>query len=82
MKNSGNILGALLIGVAAGAVIGILVAPDKGSETRKKLLNGANDLGDNLKDKIAMGKKKLRSIGMNEDEKEFYENVHSASNPV
>jgi gas vesicle protein len=70
MKNSATITAAL-IGVAAGATIGILMAPDKGSETRKKLLSGAKDLADNLKDKFS-----------GNDLKEFYANVHSASNPV
>lgn len=36
MKNS-NVLLGILGGVAAGAIAGILLAPDKGSKTRKKL---------------------------------------------
>lgn len=40
-----NILGAL----AVGAIAGILFAPDKGSNTRKKIASTAEGLGDDLK---------------------------------
>ena len=39
----------LLIGIAVGIGIGMLLAPDKGSETRKKLSGSADDLFEKLK---------------------------------
>lgn len=40
-----------LAGLAAGAVLGILFAPEKGSETRKKIATKSGGLLDELKDK-------------------------------
>jgi gas vesicle protein len=33
-------------GIVIGAVLGVLLAPDKGSETRKKISKGCEDLRD------------------------------------
>ena len=44
-----KLLAGILLGAAAGAVLGILFAPDKGTETRKKLKNKGQELGDKLK---------------------------------
>jgi len=51
MKDNGKIVAALLAGLAAGAVLGILFAPEKGSETRDKLNESLSDLGDAIKER-------------------------------
>jgi len=48
----GRIILGALAGIAAGALIGILFAPDKGASTRKKIINKGEDYVDNLKEKI------------------------------
>jgi gas vesicle protein len=52
MKNN-NVLLGILGGVAVGAALGILFAPTKGSETRKKIADKGNDLKDNFKDSLS-----------------------------
>jgi gas vesicle protein len=53
-KSSGsNVLLGVLAGAATGAILGVLFAPDKGEETRRKISEGGRDLSDNLKGKVS-----------------------------
>ncbi len=53
MNDNSKVVVALLAGLAAGAALGLLFAPEKGSETRDKLSQSLKDLGDSIKDKAA-----------------------------
>ncbi|MET4082370.1 gas vesicle protein [Pedobacter sp. UYP30] len=53
MNDNSKTVVALLAGLAAGAALGILFAPDKGDETRDKLSQSLKDLSDAVKDKTA-----------------------------
>ena len=50
--NSGKVLFCVLAGVAAGALIGVLFSPEKGSITRKKISKKGDDYVDDLKEKF------------------------------
>ena len=50
--NTGKVVLGALAGFAAGALLGVLIAPDKGSETRKKISQKGTDTLDGLKGKF------------------------------
>jgi gas vesicle protein len=51
MDNNAKIALAFAAGLLAGAVAGILFAPDKGSETRRKFAEKGKKMADDIKDK-------------------------------
>lgn len=65
MNTTSKILAAMAVGAAVGAIAGIMLAPDKGSETRRKLKEQGKKVADNLKDKFNNSKEKMN--GMKED---------------
>jgi len=77
MNTSGKILAAVAAGIAAGAVLGILFAPDKGTETRRKISEQGKKIADGVKMKFNKGKEKFNDLKegieqkMNEKTEEF-----------
>jgi gas vesicle protein len=65
MNTNGKILAAVAAGIAAGAVLGILFAPDKGTETRKKINEQGKKMTDALRSKCQEGKEKINGIKEN-----------------
>ena len=49
---SGKVVAGLLAGVAAGALIGVLFAPDKGTDSRHKIAQKGEDYLDSVKKKF------------------------------
>ncbi len=52
MESTSKLIFALIAGAAAGAVVGLLIAPESGEETRKKLAKSAEKFNKNLKTSI------------------------------
>ena len=50
--SSGKVMLGILAGITAGAIIGILFAPDKGSETRNKIYSKGDEYAEELKEKL------------------------------
>jgi gas vesicle protein len=65
-QNNVQIVVALVAGIAAGAVISVLLAPDKGSATRKGLADRARNVGGSLRDSFTSLKSRI--IGSQEEE--------------
>jgi gas vesicle protein len=66
MESTSKVIFALLAGAAAGTVIGLLIAPESGEETRKKLSKSAQKFNEHLKSSIddlaEKGQKALNEI--------------------
>jgi gas vesicle protein len=57
MSTKSKILLGIVGAAAAGVVIGLLIAPEKGTDTRKKIKKTAGEWADNLTSLLSKGKK-------------------------
>lgn len=72
MSDSSNTILGILAGTAIGAVAGILFAPDKGTNTRRKLVEQSNQFIDEVNDKSTEIKQQVGSAISGK--KDFIEN--------
>jgi gas vesicle protein len=61
MSNS-KVLVGFLVGAAVGGALGILLAPDKGVETRRKIMEKGGDLSDSISDFSSTIKEKFNGV--------------------
>lgn len=93
--SSGKVILSLVAGAAAGAVLGILFAPEKGSLTRQQISEKGEDLLDNLKarfdDFITSATNKVEDVKENVEDliaegkkkvQETQNNVKNTVNPL
>ena len=52
-SSTGKIVGSLVVGALAGATLGVLFAPRKGTKTRSKIAGGAEKMAKDLKKKMS-----------------------------
>jgi gas vesicle protein len=88
MSDGAKIALALLAGLAAGAAVGILFAPDKGAETRDKLSESLGKLSDSIKETAVNEIDRLSSLKtkvvdniktkMNGEEPEYQDDLEHA----
>ena len=62
MNNTSKIITAVAAGAAVGAILGVLFAPDKGSETRRKIKAKGDQIADEVKGTIEKGKQKINDL--------------------
>jgi gas vesicle protein len=62
MTDSGKIVTAVAVGAVAGLITGILIAPDKGSETRKRIADSSKKVVDNVVDFANAGVSAVNNI--------------------
>src|ERR1700704_6334407 len=77
MTSRTKIILGMIAAAAAGAAIGLLFAPEKGSDLRKRIKNTAGEWVDDLSELLALGKEKVKEVysKAEEDAEDLQESV-------
>ena len=62
MNSTSKTILAVMGAAAVGAIIGMLVAPEKGSDLRRKITDATGDWTTQLSDLLAQGKEQLNNL--------------------
>jgi gas vesicle protein len=62
MSSKSNVLIAAVAGLAVGIGLGMILAPERGSKTRKKISNKIRDIADSLEEGIPGAIEEFRNI--------------------
>jgi gas vesicle protein len=62
MTSNTKIILGVLAAAAAGAAIGILLAPEKGSELRRKIKTGFDEVMEDVAELLAVGKEEMKNM--------------------
>lgn len=74
MNTTVKVLGGFLAGAAVGTIAGILLAPDKGSNTRKKIHDESKRLSEEIAESVGQTMHALTHAYRDKPRKEEYEN--------
>jgi gas vesicle protein len=62
MNNTNKILTAVGAGIVVGTIVGVLFAPEKGSETRKKISGQGKKIVEDVQNKFRRGRNKFNDL--------------------
>ena len=62
MNNTNKILTAVGAGIVVGTIVGVLFAPEKGSETRKKISGQGKKIVEDVQNKFRRGSNKFNDL--------------------
>jgi gas vesicle protein len=81
MTSNTKIILGMLAAAAAGAAVGVLLAPEKGSELRKKISNRFDEIVDDIAELLALGQEEIKDM-YNGTKEEVQQGMETAKSNV